>query len=93
MELILMRDYRLRGTNGVLSHKGNVVCSTIELPWMGNWPMVSCIPEGRYRLSKRYTTHRGWHLLVEHVPDRSLILLHPANNALRELQGAPVSVN
>lgn len=55
--------------------------------------MVSCIPEGRYELVKRYTDKRGWHLLVKNVPNRSGILFHPANDALKELKGciAPVS--
>ena len=54
--------------------------------------MVSCIPEGRYELAKRYTAQRGWHLIIKDVPGRTHILFHPANNALKELKGciAPV---
>lgn len=93
MELFLKRTYFEAGCNGVLSHEGRVVCETIELPWRNNKKRVSCIPEGRYRLVKRYHPQRGWHLLVAHVPQRELILIHPANYAMRELQGciAPVS--
>jgi hypothetical protein len=70
------------------------VCYTIELPWEDNLPQHSCIPEGRYELKKRYSTRFGQHLLVDHVPGRELILVHPANDALKELRGciAPVSI-
>jgi len=93
MELILTRSYHPEGTNGKLCDGEQLVCSTIELPWRENQRMVSCIPEGRYELAKRYTDKRGWHLLVKNVPNRSGILFHPANNALKELKGciAPVS--
>jgi len=94
MELVLLRTYHADGTNGQLLHNGALVCSTIELPWKDNQPRVSCIPEGRYELKKRYSPRRGHHLIVQSVAGRSLILVHPANDALRELQGciAPVSV-
>ncbi|MBC8034117.1 MAG: hypothetical protein H7Y03_08235, partial [Chitinophagaceae bacterium] len=53
----------------------------------------SCIPEGKYRLETRYSSRYNDHLQVAQVPGRTLILLHPANNAVRELKGciAPVS--
>ncbi|GAA5042536.1 hypothetical protein GCM10011506_45140 [Marivirga lumbricoides] len=93
MELILRRDHHPEGTNGNLCDGEQQICSTIELPWRENQRMVSCIPEGRYELVKRYTDKRGWHLLVKNVPNRSGILFHPANDALKELKGciAPVS--
>lgn len=93
MELALYREYHLEGTNGLIYDEKQAVCCTIELPWMENQRMVSCIPEGRYKLIKRYTERRGWHLLVKDVPNRDGILFHPANNALKELKGciAPVS--
>lgn len=93
MELTLLRTYDLRGTNGELWYNGSIVCRTIELPWLFNWRKISCIPEGRYQLTKRYTSERGWHLLVENVPGRTLILIHPANDALKQLRGciAPVT--
>ena len=93
MELTLYRRYHLEGTNGLIYTGKQVVCCTIELPWVENHRMISCIPEGRYELIKRYTEKRGWHLLVKDVPDRDGILFHPANYALKELKGciAPVS--
>lgn len=93
MELALLRTYHENGTNGELWNGEQMICCTIELPWLQNRQNVSCIPEGRYELVKRNTKERGDHLHVVDVPDRSWILFHPANNALLELKGciAPVS--
>lgn len=93
MELELSRTYLPRGTNGILRVNGIPCCYTIELPWLNNKSNVSCIPEGRYQLEKRYSDRFKAHLQVLHVPGRKLILIHPANNALTELKGciAPVS--
>lgn len=93
MVVFLTRRYFPDGTNGTLRCGGRVVCSTIELPWRNNRRGISCIPEGRYVLRKRRSRKFGWHLEVVGVTGRSLILVHPANNALLELNGciAPVS--
>jgi hypothetical protein len=90
MELELFRTYDPEGTNGELKL---VVCNTIELPWLQNERNVSCIPEGRYELRKRFIKKFGLHLLVVDVPDRSWILIHPANDAKTQLKGciAPVT--
>lgn len=91
--LDLIRTYHPEGTNGVLMHGGKAVCNTIELPWRNNRRWVSCIPEGRYRLIRREHFKHGDQLAVANVPDRSGILIHPANFAITELQGciAPVT--
>lgn len=93
MVLVLTRTYFPEGTNGIIVYKGITVCNTIELPWKDNQYQVSCIPEGEYFLEKRYSRRFGWHLEIIDVSNRSLILFHPANNALKELEGciAPVS--
>jgi hypothetical protein len=94
MELELTREYFLKGTNGILACNGVTICATIELPWKNNSLRISCIPEGRYPLVKRYSVKFKEHYLVKEVPDRQYILIHPANNALLELKGciAPVSM-
>lgn len=94
MELELLRTYFPNGTNGELTLCGSKICSTIELPWLNNKSRVSCIPEGKYELMKRYSQHFGWHLQVMNVKNRALILIHPANDAMKELKGciAPVSI-
>ena len=93
MDIILKRVYHPRGVNGDLLINGELVCHTIELPWLNNEKQISCIPEGKYRVSKRFTGRFGWHLLVHDVEGRSGILIHAANNALREIKGciAPVT--
>lgn len=92
MELQLYRTHFKEGTNGVLLHQGQLVCLMIELPWKNNVKNVSCIPDGRYALQLRFTHRFGQHFLVQDVTDRSMILVHPANDALKELEGclAPV---
>ena len=94
MELELSRTYFPNGTNGEFFFNGNRVCSSIELPWKNNQHRISCIPEGRYELRKRYTAERGRHLILADVPGRQLILIHAANDAKKELQGciAPVCI-
>ena len=92
MVLFLTRTYFPDGTNGRLDSNGSFIAYTIELPWKKNEARVSCIPEGRYFIRKRYSCKFQWHLELVGVPNRSLILFHPANNALTELHGciAPV---
>ena len=94
MNLELIRTCFPEGTNGALLFNGAAICSTIELPWKNNLPRISCIPEGKYKLMKRYSPHFKWHLEVKDVPGRQLILIHPANDAVTELKGciAPVCI-
>ena len=93
MNLVLQRTYFKEGTNGALFNNDRFVGFTIELPWKENKKQVSCIPEGVYQLRPRYSEKFKHHLVLENVPNRSLILIHPANDANKELQGciAPVS--
>lgn len=92
MELLLTRTYFPEGTNGMLLIDAQLVCYTLELPWKENQARISCIPEGKYFIRKRYSSKFHWHLEVCDVPNRKYILIHPANDALLELQGciAPV---
>src|SRR4051812_11545258 len=92
MELLLKRTYQAGGTNGMLYYNDSFLCYTIELPWHDNAPQHSCIPEGRYQLKFRHSKKFSLHLQVCGVRNRSLILIHPANDALTELKGciAPV---
>ncbi len=94
MELELIREYYPQGTNGILACNGLTICATIELPWKNNNARISCIPEGRYSLIKRYSPRFKTHLMLKDVPYRQYILIHPANNAALELKGciAPVSI-
>tara|TARA_R110002124_G_scaffold170518_5_gene338011 strand:- start:24676 stop:25098 length:423 start_codon:yes stop_codon:yes gene_type:complete len=93
MELVLHRAYFKEGTNGTLFRSNKFLCHTIELLWNDNKRNVSCIPEGTYEVEPRFSKRFKHHLLVKGVQNRRLILFHPANNALKELEGciAPVT--
>lgn len=97
MELTLTRTYYPWGTNGTIKNAKTKqwICNTIELPWKDNQKLVSCIPEGRYELKTRYSRRFRNHFIVQGVKGRSLILIHPANDAARELRGciAPVTLH
>lgn len=94
MELVLTRKYFPKGTNGRLTFGSSIICYTIELPWWNNERNISCIPEGAYLLAKRHSDRHGHHVVVTDVQGRDGILFHPANNALKELEGciAPVTL-
>lgn len=93
MLLVLHRTYFPEGTQGILQFNGATICNTIELPWLHNSRKVSCIPEGMYVLKKRFSKKFGWHIHLVDVPGRQFILIHPANDAKKELLGciAPVT--
>jgi hypothetical protein len=95
MQLELVRTYYPEGTNGEIFYEGLLMMYSIELPWKENHAGVSCIPEGRYVMIKRWSPKFGWHLQLMNVPQRKYILIHPANDALQELKGciAPVWLN
>jgi len=92
MQLELVRTYYPDGTNGKILFNGRLMIYSIELPWKENQARVSCIPEGRYELAKRWSPKFNRHLQLMNVPQREYILIHPANDALKELKGciAPV---
>ena len=91
--LLLRRSYAPEGTNGTITYQGKHICHTIELPDKGNAKRISCIPEGRYRLTRYHSKRFPNTIGVSQVPNRSSILFHAANNARSELQGciAPVT--
>jgi hypothetical protein len=93
MVIFLTRTYFPEGTNGKLEFEGKLICKTIELPWKRNQTKLSCVPEGKYFIRKRYSNKYNWHLELVDVSNRKLILFHPANNAQKELLGciAPVT--
>lgn len=54
----------------------------IELPWRDNAPGISCIPPGSYRARVVDSAHFHRRVyLLEGVPDREAIEIHPANFA------------
>lgn len=91
--LTLLRTYYPTATHGKLMIDGQFIAFAIELPWRENRKRISCIPEGTYTMRKRYSVKHKWHYIIQNVPNRSLILFHPANHAQKELLGciAPVT--
>lgn len=66
-------------TFGVLVVNGEVLCTTLELPWLDNTRNVSCIPEGTYQCHPVRSPKFGEVYEVKDVPGRSNILFHPGN--------------
>ena len=65
-------------TLGVL-HINDMELCTLELPYKDNQPMISCIPTGTYKLTKRYSEKYKYHYIVEPTPGRTAILIHKGN--------------
>ncbi|RKO70614.1 hypothetical protein D7322_15160 [Sphingobacterium puteale] len=91
--LLLQRKYGANGTNGTITYGSEEICHTIELPDRNNIPRISCIPIGQYKLIKRRYPKHGEQIGIPNVLGREAILIHAANNALKELHGciAPVT--
>ena len=54
--------------------------ASLELPDRSNQPNFSCIPPGRYVATRKHSEHFGREvLLLECVPGRSDVEMHPAN--------------
>ena len=70
------------GTFGVLSIDDQVLCVTLERPWLSNAKGVSCIPAGNYHCSRYQSKKFGNTFVVNAVPGgRSGILFHSGNRA------------
>ena len=54
-------------------------CKTLELPYKNNRTSISCIPIGRYVVSKRWSSAHGDHYILLGVDGRSYILIHSGN--------------
>ena len=92
MHLELQRRYFPDYTEGLFKINKVILCHSIELPWKDNQKNISCIPEGNYHIQFRKSKKYRNLLIVYGVPGRSWILIHPANDARKELRGciAPV---
>ena len=85
MKLVLQRQYFSSGTNGVLSFNGKEICKTIELPWKNNQKRISCIPEGIYKIRKRFSLKFKWHNEIMNVKNRDYILFHQFFKKIRNI--------
>lgn len=91
MKFLLTRTYQGSNTLGqidVISDDNEVLDTvfSLELPWMGNKQRVSCIPVGTYPIQKHTSPKFGKCFWIREVPNRSEILIHPANYT-RQLLG------
>jgi hypothetical protein len=59
---------------------GGFKCLGLELPWLGNQPRISCIPEGEYPYRVALSPRSGKNVIwIDKVPERSAIQIHPGN--------------
>lgn len=90
-EAELIREYHEKVTLGHLTVYNEACdvklhCKTVELPWKDNKYQISCIPEGRYKVVRRWSKKYKQHFWIKDVPGRDLILIHVANYT-RDLLG------
>lgn len=86
IKIKLDRHYKEKQTLGsayIEADEGNILFSfkTLELPWKDNEKNISCIPEGTYKVVRRYSQKYKDHLHITGVEGRSLILIHWGNYA------------
>ena len=75
---LIRLDYKTnRGVFGVLLIEGELLCYTLERPFLYNIRSESCIPCGIYLCS--YATGAKGGYLLQDVPNRSGIMIHVGN--------------
>jgi hypothetical protein len=82
------------GTFGVFLLNNQAFAVTLELPWAGNQPQISCIPIGKYTCRRRKSvlvasiTKGIWDNTFEvmDVPGRTAVLFH-AGNTITDTHG------
>jgi len=77
--IVILREYLNDRTIGDIYYCHNFMGKTLELPYQGNRPFVSCIPEGEYIATVENHSKFGWCLRFQRVLGRSGILLHVGN--------------
>lgn len=96
MHAVLYRKYMKDATYGILRmyyDDGEVgkeyplmEVKTLELPWEDNERSISCIPEGQYYCTPRWSERHKDHFHILEVKDRDLILFH-LGNYTRDIEG------
>ncbi|WP_299582659.1 DUF5675 family protein [Mucilaginibacter sp.] len=66
-------------TSGYLAVNGNIICYTLEKPWIDNINNISSIPEGTYGGILRYDHSDHWRIELVGVPNRPNIQIHIGN--------------
>lgn len=70
---------RADGVFGTLAVDNFPIAVTLERPWLGNAPKISCIPAGSYRAKRINSPTHGDVFEVTVVPGRTHILIHAGN--------------
>ena len=60
-------------------HTDELICHTMERPWLNNKPFVSCIPAGVYTISPVDSPKFGLTYEIKDVIGRTHVLIHKAN--------------
>jgi len=80
MEITLTRStYRADCTLGVIACNHDLLCFTLENPWLDNKINISCIPEGNYRCEPHEGARHKETWMVTNVDNRSGIVIHVGN--------------
>ena len=58
---------------------GSVIAYALELPWQGNAPLISSIPDGTYSSVLRYDHADKWRIELTGVPGRTGVQIHTGN--------------
>ena len=66
-------------TIGNIYHGDDLICCTMERPWLKNKVNVSCIPAGVYTIKPVTSPKFGFTYKVENVTGRKHILFHKGN--------------
>ncbi len=69
-------------TTGKLYHDKDMVCYTMELPWLKNAKNISCIPAGEYMVKMTNSNKYGPCYKIRNVTGRTDILIHKGNTTL-----------
>jgi hypothetical protein len=67
-------------TIGKLYDGKELICHTVERPWLKNGRNVSCIPAGKYIVKMTNSPKFGLTYKVTNVPGRTHILFHKGNS-------------
>lgn len=77
-QLRISRWYQPDCTLSRMIYKG-FQCFGLELPWKGNQPYISCIPEGSYKARSIVSPANGRCIQLNGVPGREFIQIHKGN--------------
>jgi hypothetical protein len=81
----LCRTYLKESTVGVIALSLVHKIRTLELPWIDNQVVISCIPEGVYLVKRDTTGKHKWFKIID-VENRTFIEIHESYK-VSHLQG------